>query len=133
MVGYGCHRQRQRKLRFPQPLRGEVEGIEVSFCADGDIHNPPLWPGTARRVRPHSDPRRVFVYRVTMFQMGLPPREPGPTLKPRPLEQPTSGYHRIAIGEPCELRIGDTRHAGLVWNLSVVGVYVVLAPPLPAA
>jgi len=67
-----------------------------------------------------------------MFQMGLPPREPGPSLKPRPLEQPASGYHRIATGEACEVVLGEARRQGMLWNLSVVGVYLVLAPPLPA-
>ena len=65
--------------------------------------------------------------------MGLPPREPGPAMKPHPLEQPATGYHRIAIGEPCEVTVGDKRLEGMLWNLSVVGVYVVLTPPLPAS
>jgi PilZ domain-containing protein len=67
-----------------------------------------------------------------MLQMGLQGREPRPALKPRPLEQPASGYHRIACGEPCAVACGGQRRQGLVWNLSVVGVYLVLEPPLPA-
>ncbi|HUG53890.1 MAG TPA: PilZ domain-containing protein [Vicinamibacteria bacterium] len=53
-------------------------------------------------------------------------------MKPRPLEQPASGHHRIACGEPCDLLLGTQRLQALVWNISVVGVYVVMAPPLPA-
>jgi hypothetical protein len=54
-------------------------------------------------------------------------------MKPQPLEQPASGYHRIACGESCEVSAGDQRREGLIWNLSVVGVYLVLSPPLPTA
>jgi len=53
-------------------------------------------------------------------------------IQPRPLEQPASGYHRIACGEACEVILGTQRHQALMWNLSVVGAYVVMAPPLPA-
>ena len=64
--------------------------------------------------------------------MGPRLGKPTPALKPRPLEQPASGYHRIACGEPCEVLYEDRKRRALVWNLSVVGVYVVLEPPLPA-
>ena len=67
-----------------------------------------------------------------MFQ-GLPAREVTPAMKPRPMEQPASGHNRIACGEACELSIGALRQQGMIWNLSVAGVYLVLAPPLPAA
>ncbi len=50
----------------------------------------------------------------------------------RAIEQPASGYVRIACGEPCEVVIDDTRREGTIWNLSVLGVFVVLEPPLPA-
>jgi hypothetical protein len=53
-------------------------------------------------------------------------------MKPHPLEQPASGHHRIACGESCEISIGGQRRQGMIWNLSVVGVYLVLSPPLPA-
>jgi hypothetical protein len=54
-------------------------------------------------------------------------------MKPHPLEQPASGYHRIACGEPCQVAYDNRPLDGMVWNLSVVGVYVVLGPPLPEA
>lgn len=53
--------------------------------------------------------------------------------KPQPLEQPTSGHHRIACGETCDLTVEGQRRQGMIWNLSVVGVYLVMPPPLPAA
>jgi len=60
------------------------------------------------------------------------PREGIPAMKPHPMEQPASGHHRIACGEACEVSIGPLHRQGMIWNLSVVGVYLVLAPPLPA-
>ena len=54
-------------------------------------------------------------------------------MKPQPLEQPASGHHRIACGESCDVTIGGQRRQGMIWNLSVVGVYLVMATPLPAA
>jgi len=53
-------------------------------------------------------------------------------MKPRPMEQPASGHQRIACGEPCEVSLGSERREGMIWNVSVVGVYCVLTPPLPA-
>jgi PilZ domain-containing protein len=53
--------------------------------------------------------------------------------KPHPLEQPASGHHRIACGESCSVTFGGQRREGLIWNLSVVGVYLVMGTPLPAA
>ena len=67
-----------------------------------------------------------------MFHLGLPAREVKPAMKPHPLEQPASGHHRIACGEPCEVAVGGLRRQGMIWNLSVVGVYLVLPAP-PAA
>jgi PilZ domain-containing protein len=60
-------------------------------------------------------------------------RDGVPVLKPHPMEQPASGHHRIACGEACEVLVGSERRQGMIWNLSVVGVYLVLADPLPAA
>jgi hypothetical protein len=68
-----------------------------------------------------------------MFHLGLPAREVSPAMKPRPMEQPASGHQRIACGEPCEVSLGSDRRQGMIWNVSVVGVYCVLAPPLPAS
>jgi hypothetical protein len=45
---------------------------------------------------------------------------------------PKSGHVRIPVEEPCELEIGGGRYRGKIWNLSTVGVYVVVEPPLPA-
>jgi hypothetical protein len=67
-----------------------------------------------------------------MFELRLPSREVSPVMRPRPLEQPASGHHRIACGEPCDVTLGTTHIQALVWNLSVVGAYVVLPAPLPA-
>lgn len=54
------------------------------------------------------------------------------TVRPRQIAQPASGHHRIACGEPCELYPGSgSARNGTIWNLSVVGVYLVVAPPLP--
>jgi hypothetical protein len=58
-------------------------------------------------------------------------RDGEPVMKPHPMEQPASGHSRIACGEACELSLGADRRQGMIWNLSVAGVYVVLADPLP--
>jgi len=50
----------------------------------------------------------------------------------RAIEQPSTGYHRIACGELCQVAFAGNRREGMVWNLSVVGAYVVLPAPLPA-
>jgi Tfp pilus assembly protein PilZ len=67
-----------------------------------------------------------------MSQLGDGDPEVRPAMKPRPMEQPASGYHRIACGETCEVAMDDQHREGIIWNLSVVGVYVVLGSPLPA-
>lgn len=67
-----------------------------------------------------------------MFQLGLPFRQVSPAMKTHPLDQPASGHYRIACGEACEITLGGQRRTGMIWNLSVVGVYLVLGPPLPA-
>ena len=67
-----------------------------------------------------------------MFHLGLRFKEVSPAMKPQPMEQPTTGHYRIACGEPCEVSLGAERRQGMVWNVSVVGVYCVLSPPLPA-
>src|SRR6476646_9080842 len=85
-------------------------------------------------VRGHRYTGHGFVYRLAMFHLGLPAREVKPAMKPHPhpLEQPASGHHRIACGEACDVAVGGLRRQGMIWNLSVVGVYLVLpAPPAP--
>jgi PilZ domain len=67
-----------------------------------------------------------------MFQFGLRLTEVSPAMKPGPMEQPASGHHRIACGEPCEVTLGADRRQGMIWNVSVVGVYCVLSTPMPA-
>lgn len=41
------------------------------------------------------------------------------------LNQPYSGFRRIACVEPCVITDADGARDGVVWNLSVVGAYVV--------
>jgi len=69
---------------------------------------------------------------MTMFRDPVGRREAVPVMKPHPLEQPASGHYRIACGEACQVAFEGRRRQGMVWNLSVVGLYVVLEPPLPA-
>jgi hypothetical protein len=46
------------------------------------------------------------------------------------MRQPYSGFKRIACSEPCIVTDADGSRSGVVWNLSVVGAYiVVLTPP----
>ena len=46
--------------------------------------------------------------------------------------QPVSGYVRVPGNDPCEIRVrGDVRK-GTVWNISVLGVFVAIDPPLPS-
>jgi hypothetical protein len=41
------------------------------------------------------------------------------------------GHARIACGTPCGVFVERVRRPGTVWNVSMVGVYVVVADPLP--
>ena len=41
------------------------------------------------------------------------------------------GHMRLACGDPCDVFFGGFRRKGTVWNVSVVGVYIVLPEPLP--
>jgi PilZ domain len=48
------------------------------------------------------------------------------------LNQPYSGFRRIACDEPCVIIDADGARDGIIWNLSVVGAYIVTsAPALP--
>jgi hypothetical protein len=54
------------------------------------------------------------------------------TNRPWWLHQPASGVRRIACTEPCDLGLeSDGRH-GVIWNVSVLGVYLVVDMPIPA-
>src|SRR5438876_869427 len=44
---------------------------------------------------------------------------------------PSSGHVRIPTWEPCEVRVGDERREGSVWNLSLLGLYLAIDVPLP--
>jgi PilZ domain-containing protein len=48
------------------------------------------------------------------------------------LRQPRSGVARIACNEACEVQEPAGRRAGTIWNLSILGAYVVLDGPMPA-
>src|SRR5262249_60604131 len=73
----------------------------------------------------------AIVRGLPMFGSRDGKREPPPWMKPRAVEQPESGHHRIACGESCKVtRDGRTRE-GMIWNLSVLGVYLVMEAPLP--
>ena len=57
----------------------------------------------------------------------------GPSPKPTPLNVP-KGAERIALCERCEFEIagsGNSRE-GIAWNLSVVGLYLVMQVDIPA-
>jgi hypothetical protein len=41
------------------------------------------------------------------------------------------GQQRIACGTACGVFVEQVRRPGTVWNVSLVGIYVVLADPLP--
>jgi PilZ domain-containing protein len=45
------------------------------------------------------------------------------------LRQPYSGFKRIACSEPCDVTDTDGTRSGVVWNLSVVGAYIVVNTP----
>ena len=48
------------------------------------------------------------------------------------LRQPRSGVARIACNEACELQDATERRVGTIWNLSILGAYVVLEGPVPS-
>ena len=47
------------------------------------------------------------------------------------LPQPHSGFRRIACSEPCIITDAEGPRDGIVWNVSVVGAYIVISrlPP----
>ncbi len=52
-------------------------------------------------------------------------------MAPSSMGPPPRGDARIAGGTPCGVFVERVRRPGTIWNLSIVGVYVVLAEPLP--
>jgi hypothetical protein len=51
-----------------------------------------------------------------------------------PREDPTppeSGHYRIACNEPCEVQFANLHTVGVIWNVSTVGVYILMNGPLP--
>ena len=38
---------------------------------------------------------------------------------------------RLACGDPCDVFLAGSHRPGTIWNVSVVGVYIVLPEPLP--
>ena len=42
-----------------------------------------------------------------------------------PLNQPYSGFRRIACDQPCVITDAEGSRDGVLWNVSVVGAYVV--------
>jgi hypothetical protein len=66
-----------------------------------------------------------------MFRSKDAKREAPPWMKPRAIHKPASGHHRIACGESCTVTREGRSREGMIWNLSVVGVYLVMEPPLP--
>lgn len=66
-----------------------------------------------------------------MFRSKDAKREPPPWMKPRAIDKPASGHHRIACGESCTVTREGRSREGMIWNLSVVGVYLVMEAPLP--
>lgn len=45
--------------------------------------------------------------------------------------QPFTGFYRIACNEPCVAELAGATRDGVVWNVSTLGLYLVLSPPLP--
>jgi CheY-like chemotaxis protein/Tfp pilus assembly protein PilZ len=77
---------------------------------------------------PSRELQRMVAAHVRLPKLRAQPA-PAPQRTEESLTQPTSGAKRIPCGEPCDIiGAGGTWH-GLVWNLSVKGLYVVLAVP----
>src|SRR5574341_1947849 len=47
------------------------------------------------------------------------------------MNQPYTGFTRIACSEPCVIEDQTGSRTGILWNLSTIGAYVVLEAPLP--
>jgi hypothetical protein len=45
--------------------------------------------------------------------------------------QPFTGFYRIACNEPCEAELPTGAREAVVWNVSTLGLYLVLSPPVP--
>ena len=50
---------------------------------------------------------------------------------PTAIRQPSSGVTRIGCCEPCEIDLAGDVRQGTLWNLSLLGCYVVFDGPLP--
>ncbi len=53
--------------------------------------------------------------------------------KPPSFPQPFTGFYRIACNVACRVEQGGAARDGVVWNVSTLGLYLVLPPPLPDA
>jgi len=65
-----------------------------------------------------------------VYCFAVPGRKPPP--KP-PVPPPLKGADRIACGELCEFEVAGTdgTREGIIWNLSVAGLYLVLQTDIP--
>jgi PilZ domain-containing protein len=66
------------------------------------------------------------VYLLTVRGFKQPP-------KPVPIAPASKGAERIACGERCEFEVAgaDGTREGIVWNVSVAGLYIVLQTDIP--
>jgi hypothetical protein len=51
--------------------------------------------------------------------------------KPPSFPQPFTGFYRIACNVACRVEQKGAVREGVVWNVSTLGLYLVLPPPLP--
>ena len=59
-------------------------------------------------------------------------RRSGGAARLRSVQQPRSGATRVPCNEPCEVQEAGWRRGGTLWNLSILGAYVVLDGAVPA-
>ena len=74
----------------------------------------------------------LYLYRMISIHLLRRPNGRQAGARRTALTQPLSGFWRIACCEPCCIRASDRSQVeGVIWNLSVVGAYVVLQSPRP--
>src|SRR5690349_11277344 len=58
-------------------------------------------------------------------------RMPMPLPRLQWVSQPQSGKTRVALDQPCQVRTAAGRREAVVFNISVVGLYLLIDSPLP--
>ena len=83
------------------------------------------------RERRRGRPGALFTYSISVYCLLVPGFKQPP--RPPPIPSAVTGAERIACGERCEFEVAgtDLTREGMIWNVSVAGLYLVLHTDIP--